>query len=634
MGNKQANKEREEVGVEVQKREMWRDSKNHLAIHPFFWAHGDLMIVLKAILGNGRLSTTLSKVHQQEIDGARLSRAFFQYQDIENNHFSFFSLPPDDAFPDLQDSSFIAASALLDIDDMQSIQMVYQALAAIYTDKELMSLSDVQSGKWAEWQSSKRLKFFSNLSPEQSAGKKKKFKGNAKSEEKQRDCPKRKKKEKAKEKQKQPETKGRQEEKDGKREKEEKIQERGGSKKREKNPKEEKKRHREEKEEEERGRKEEDRKDKKAEKQIQEEEYLEVIDKVRGCLWSVFIADALSMPVHWEYNPSQIKKKYGTLDHYVDPPSEVSNTIMYNHWSSNKHNAKEIIGSVINHGKDQFWSEPYSHFHRTLQAGENTLNVQCVRVMMRTITQNGGVFSGDQYLENYIQFMTTEGTHNDTYAEAFHRQFFANFALHNKEPRECAGEENHDTANAGAFCSLAVLTVAAMGGGPRHLADLTRERILLTHKSDQLCKYSELYTSLLASLLVGEKKDAKAAIQSAGLAIGLDLKQVLEYTRRENKTDEYVVSKMFGAACYLSMSFPCVLFLAYKYVDDFEGGIVANTNAGGDNCGRGVALGALLGAVNGMSSFPDRFVSDLHHHHSILTEIDDLLEVILPHPSI
>ena len=25
-------------------------------------------------------------------------------------------------------------------------------------------------------------------------------------------------------------------------------------------------------------------------------------DKVTGCLWSLFIGDAISMPVHWYYN--------------------------------------------------------------------------------------------------------------------------------------------------------------------------------------------------------------------------------------------------------------------------------------------------------------------------------------------
>ena len=70
--------------------------------------------------------------------------------------------------------------------------------------------------------------------------------------------------------------------------------------------------------------------------------------------------------------------------------------------------------------------------------------------------------------------MTTPGTHNDTYAESYHRdvrgiehqhlfylylsmhffffflQFFANYAA-GKPPSECAGEEGHDTASMGGY---------------------------------------------------------------------------------------------------------------------------------------------------------------------------------------
>ena len=32
------------------------------------------------------------------------------------------------------------------------------------------------------------------------------------------------------------------------------------------------------------------------------------------------------------------------------------------------------------------------------------------------------------FLQSYVQFMTTPGSHNDTYAESFHRDFFSNYA--------------------------------------------------------------------------------------------------------------------------------------------------------------------------------------------------------------
>ena len=51
-------------------------------------------------------------------------------------------------------------------------------------------------------------------------------------------------------------------------------------------------------------------------------------------------------------------------------------------------------------------------------------------------------------------------------------------------------------------------------------------------------------------------------------------------------------------------SFPALLFMVYKYSDDFEKGILANANAGGDNVALGSILGAILGANNGIEKFP------------------------------
>mgnify|MGYP001810597256 CR=1 FL=1 len=42
-----------------------------------------------------------------------------------------------------------------------------------------------------------------------------------------------------------------------------------------------------------------------------------------------------------------------------------------------------------------------------------------------------------------------------------------------------------------------------------------------------------------------------------------------------------------------------VLYLAYKHADSFEDAVLANTNAGGENCHRGSALGAIVSVPRG-----------------------------------
>jgi ADP-ribosylglycohydrolase len=43
------------------------------------------------------------------------------------------------------------------------------------------------------------------------------------------------------------------------------------------------------------------------------------VDRVRGALWGIFIADALSMPVHWYYDVSALKRDFGTITDYQAP---------------------------------------------------------------------------------------------------------------------------------------------------------------------------------------------------------------------------------------------------------------------------------------------------------------------------
>jgi ADP-ribosylglycohydrolase len=67
------------------------------------------------------------------------------------------------------------------------------------------------------------------------------------------------------------------------------------------------------------------------------------------------------------------------------------------------------------------------------------------------------------------------------------------------------------------------------------------------------------------------------------------------------------------------------LYLAARYTDDFEAALVANTNAGGDNCHRGAVLGALLGAALGYQAIPERWIRGLRSRVELEEEIESFL---------
>ncbi len=78
-----------------------------------------------------------------------------------------------------------------------------------------------------------------------------------------------------------------------------------------------------------------------------------------------------------------------------------------------------------------------------------------------------------------------------------------------------------------------------------------------------------------------------------------------------SEPDDMVVGRRLSTACYVDDSVPAVLYLALKYHNDLQRGLIANTSLGGDNAYRGAVLGALLGAGNGMEAFPERWISGL-----------------------
>ena len=58
-----------------------------------------------------------------------------------------------------------------------------------------------------------------------------------------------------------------------------------------------------------------------------------------------------------------------------------------------------------------------------------------------------------------------------------------------------------------------------------------------------------------------------------------------------------------------------MLYLAAAHADSFEDAVLANTNLGGENCHRGSALGAIMGAALGESRIPEKLITGAHARH-------------------
>ena len=354
---------------------------------------------------------------------------------------------------------------------------------------------------------------------------------------------------------------------------------------------------------------------------------LTAADRVRGALWGLFVGDALAMPVHWYYDMAALHRDFGTIRDYQAPKDFHPSSIMSLASTARAGRGSqegEVVGGVILKGKKQYWGRPNTHYHRGMQAGDNTLNLLCVRVLIRAMNA-AGCYDPADFLRDYVAFMTAPDSHNDTYAESYHRDFFANYARGLPTER-CAGAEGHDTASIGGLVALPPVILAALRLGDRAAVEaalLTQLR--LTHRSQKLERYARALGELLVRLV--QESEPHVGLLACALAerLGFPAAAVIAQVERERGSDLDVIGGRLSPACYIDQSFPAVLYLAARYPDDFEAALIANANAGGDNCHRGAVLGAILGAALGDGAIPKRWIHGLRARAELEEEIETFI---------
>ncbi len=355
-----------------------------------------------------------------------------------------------------------------------------------------------------------------------------------------------------------------------------------------------------------------------------------VQQRARAALQSMFIADALSMPVHWFYNPMDILRVFpGGITDMQPAPAFHPSSIMSLHSTSgggrgtqDGARGREIVGEVILRGKRKFWGMSNQHYHQGMPAGENTLNAWWARTLMQTLIDANGRYDQGQYLEDYIEMMTADpARHPDTYAESCHRGFFANLER-GLAPDRCAAV-THDTPSVGGLVTILPLAISQLLQGQplQDTQSLCRSHLLLTHPDELLASVCDALIELIDSLLRRRDEAAMEMLERAGRAIpGTRLQKLID----KAPSDLHVIGRQYSSACYITDSWPALLYLAGKYQHDARLAMLANTNVGGENAHRGSVLGCIVSLITG--SAPIALFEQLQHRDAIAAQIEALLD--------
>ena len=357
-------------------------------------------------------------------------------------------------------------------------------------------------------------------------------------------------------------------------------------------------------------------------------------DRLKGALWGFFAGDALSAPTHWFYGGErQVVAEYGhPISDYTKPNQHLPGSILNKSnlngggrssaWASTVAASKTIVGDVINHGKKELWNPNKSiHYHATLQKGENTLEAQIGRVLMRSIVQTNGRFDQDHFRKAYITFMTTAGSHNDTYASTCHRMFFANLVHNELPPEDCPDNDQH---NVDTIDGLVLPTIVA-------LVDPRQSSICAaTTRKSRILEEAATSWGWLVQAAILETDDSAFQESLTQFAI-----QTIGRAPNARVRDSSTMS-----ACYLQQALPGMIDLLSKYTfsrSDVQPvgekawqGLVSNANVGGENVHRGSLMGAIFGARAGASNLPFQLTEGLYQRDALAKEIDSFVAAVAP----
>jgi ADP-ribosylglycohydrolase len=284
----------------------------------------------------------------------------------------------------------------------------------------------------------------------------------------------------------------------------------------------------------------------------------DLTNKQSGLLFGSYSADALSLGVHWIYDSNELAQKHGRLNEYKAP------------------------------GADSY------HPHK--QAGDQGhVGDQSLCLLKFLVREKKWCPSGfmDDWLGMWPDY--------DDYIDGATKSTLAN--VQNRSDKTQGGSDSVEIAGP---ARIAPLVCHLVNSTEEEVVRASVEQTILTHRSP-------------------EAEESAAFLAKAGYRLihGANLLDTLNETApvwalkkansvlSENTVD--AIGKL-GPACSISSALPSVLYLALKYGDDIETAFIENAMAGGDNCARGLTLGMLLGAANGLSSIPERWVNELNAH--------------------
>lgn len=400
--------------------------------------------------------------------------------------------------------------------------------------------------------------------------------------------------------------------------------------------------------------------------------------RIKNALWGLFIGDALAMPAHWYYNVSNIPKTFGgPIETYEAPKHpHIEAFLVGGSYKPDVENANKLGRKFdILHEHAKFYNTTYSnfaasgfakdengmiaekdryHYHHGLKAGENTLNAHLVRVLMRQVIKSGR-YDQQEFLDDFIDFLSTPGKNKDPYTEGYLRAWFENYSK-GMPTYACAATQRQNGGINGLGGLVRPLVLSMLSADNYKTLGFALEHQNLSHRSENIASSLSVLVPMLNKLLGGDSpgETFKSLTSRIHLPKFTGLELFREYDKHggiskvpndvmfdlhtsyrdekwdiakfsEENSEAKVQRKLFSTACYIEHGVPLLLYLAWKNKFDLKTALLKNVNAGGDNVHRAMVLGLILGATT--NELPHDLLNGLVDKSQLRHEINAFAEI-------
>ena len=295
--------------------------------------------------------------------------------------------------------------------------------------------------------------------------------------------------------------------------------------------------------------------------------------RVKAAVIGGFVADALSLGVHWVYNTGVIDKKLGRVEHYHDPMTS---------------------------------------YHKGKKAGDFTHYGDQMLVLLESM--RGGGFDAHRFADMWRTFFADYGGYFDQATKT---------TLENMDAGKGLTDSASDSDDLAGASRLAAL-VPVYHDNLEPLVSAARAQTRITHNHDRVLSSADFFARSVFAILGGQAPQAamQATLDTHFSDSPIASLVTMGLDSRDRDTRETIAE--FGQMCSVEAGLPGAVHLICRYADDFKTAMVENVMAGGDSSARGMMAGMILGAAHGMEAIPAAWQTGMTADQRINTLLDNL----------